>query len=105
VVGRFFVEDFFIFFSLYAELSTSSGRNGTNGGAASSPSSGKVDVKTKLNLVELVAPVSDDLQLLNDNLQKVSTSIRRSVFFPHFPLCRSLYLVGMQFFGFTSGGV
>lgn len=28
--------------------------------------------KPKLSLVELVAPVADDLLLLNDNLQKVS---------------------------------
>ncbi len=56
-----------------AELSTSSVRNGMNGGASSLPSSDKAEGKSKLNLAELVAPVSDDLQLLNDNLQKVST--------------------------------
>lgn len=56
---------------MIAELTTSSGR--MNGGASTLPASEKARGKPKLTLVELVAPVSDDLLLLNDNLQKVST--------------------------------
>lgn len=38
-----------------------------NGGAA------RIEAMPKLNLAELVAPVADDLLLLNENLQKVGT--------------------------------
>ena len=57
---------------MITELTTSSGRNG---GASSLPStSDKAEgSKSKLNLAELAAPVLNDLQLLNDNLQKVSS--------------------------------
>lgn len=51
-----------------SELSTSSGRKVLNGGAASLETIG---TKPKLNLAELVAPVAEDLLLLNDNLQKI----------------------------------
>lgn len=44
-----------------------------NGGATSLPSTDKAEGKSKLTLADLVNPVSDDLRLLNDNLQKVST--------------------------------
>lgn len=54
-----------------AELSTSGGR--MNGGALSLPTTEKAEGKLKLSLADLVAPVSDDLLLLNDNLQKVSS--------------------------------
>jgi all-trans-nonaprenyl-diphosphate synthase len=48
-----------------SELTTSSGRNG---GATTLE---KLDGKAKLDLVELVSPVAEDLRLLNDNLQKI----------------------------------
>lgn len=80
-----------------AELSTSSGRNGMNGGASSLPEN--AGGKLKLNLAELVAPVSDDLLLLNDNLQKVSFVWKLVFVLP----CRFLCLLfGMQIFLFVS---
>jgi all-trans-nonaprenyl-diphosphate synthase len=42
-----------------------------NGGATSLPSTDKAEGKSKLTLADLVNPVSDDLRLLNDNLQKI----------------------------------
>ena len=68
-----------------AELNTSSGR--MNGGVSSLLTSEKVEGKSKLSLVELVAPVSEDLQLLNDNLQKVKTLTDLILFGGIFTLC------------------
>ncbi|XP_024398795.1 uncharacterized protein [Physcomitrium patens] len=48
-----------------------SGRKTMNGGATSLPSTDKAEGKSKLTLADLVNPVSDDLRLLNDNLQKI----------------------------------
>lgn len=63
-------------FFVFPELSTSSGRNG---GAT------VLDGKAKLDLVELVAPVAEDLRLLNDNLQKV---LSRNLYFNELLLAR-----------------
>lgn len=57
---------------MIAELSAT-GRKGTSGVVPSLPKVDSPRGKPKLTLADLVAPVSDDLQLLNDNLQKVNT--------------------------------
>lgn len=53
-----------------SELSAT-GRKGTSGVVPSLPKVDSPRGKPKLTLADLVAPVSDDLQLLNDNLQKI----------------------------------
>ena len=81
-----------------AELGISSGR--LNGGAFSLPTPEKAEGKAKLSLANLVAPVSDDLLLLNDNLQKVRTPLSLWRFKVEDTVCVSVYF--MQEFAFIA---
>ena len=61
---------------LSAELNNTVRKVATRAGPAL-PTSTEPQLREKLSLSDLVAPVSDDLEILNENLQKVGLFFRR----------------------------